>query len=354
VNDFMDFPRSRTLPPDIAIMVVDTKDFSRYRDAQQNRLAHLIPQVLEQAARDSGLAKLWTHQKFPDSTGDGFIVGFDSGLLPQVLDRYLDVLQAVLRQRDTELRAEGIKLRMRLSLNKGPVEMLKELAYGSPVGKTMIDTHRLVDAEPLRVLLDRSDPDVTFLAAAISENVIAEVVRTGYAGRKESEFVAAPVKIESKDFQGTAYLRVPVPSGDLLRYGLLGVQPGREENKDNGTVARPAPSPTPSASAAASVSVNKVSGRPRGRTVQLRDVNGGLHDHSVTTGNITGTTGVIGSVSGSGHTIVGRDIDQSHNTWNAGGDQYHARGDMAFGLRVSRSQQGGADEAQDTTPEVGA
>jgi hypothetical protein len=285
--DLSDTYGARDLPDQIAIMVVDAKAFSKHDDLQQDELVVAIPRVLEAACRRAELPELWAEKRFPDSTGDGFIIGFPPRLLARVVNRYIECLQIELRLAARTLPA-GARLRMRMSLNVGPVSLLNEALIDSPVGATMIDTHRLVDAAALRVLLDRSDPDITHLVAALSERVIEDTVRSGRAGRRLSEFVKAPVEIKAKDFCGTAYLRVPAPSGEVLALGVLGVQPLADEDSEN----RSEPGPEP-----------------------------------IDAGDIDGSIGVLGEVSGNQNTIAGRDLDQS----SAGRDAYRNQGDMNFG-----------------------
>jgi|GEM_PF-4011263 len=231
---------ARPLPGSTGIMVVDAERFSVHNDVQQHRLVPAIPDVLEHAAQLCELPQLWNDRKFPTSTGDGYVIGIDESLLPYVLHSYLNSLQIALRELNDELRPHGITLRMRLSLNTGPMAMIDDLRLSGPPGATVVDTHRLVDCPQLRTLLKKSDPAVTYLVAAISESVIAKAVRTGYAARAESEYVRTPVAISAKDYEGVAYLHVPSLSGDLLSHGLLGVQEPAEPEVDE-----PAPESAP-------------------------------------------------------------------------------------------------------------
>jgi len=282
-----DTNRSETveLPDIVAIMVVDTKGFSQHNDIQQDELTVLIPEVLEEACRRCGLEDLWEGRRFPDSTGDGYIIGFSPSFLPRVIDRYFDALQDELAMKLPRLKARDMRLRMRLSLDLGPARLLGDERVGSPVGNAMIATHRLVDAEPLRRLLDDSDPEVTLLAVALSQRVMEDVVAAGHTRRRvASEFVEAPVEMAKKGFAATAYLHVPAISGRLLRHGLLGARPG----PDHGT-------PKPSAG-------------PRPRTTVTRGV---------------------GSVDGNANVVAGRDVDQSRHDSTVHGDQYTAHRDMS-------------------------
>ncbi|MGH8877900.1 MAG: hypothetical protein ACRD0P_11240 [Stackebrandtia sp.] len=311
------FSEVRELPSTMAIMVVDSKGFSRYKDTQQSILASAIPDVLERAGERCGVPQLWGERRFPDSTGDGYIVGFDQRYLPYVVHGYLDALQAELHELNHhKLIGNGMSLRLRLSLNLGPVEQLQDVRLDSPVGTTMIDTHRLVDCDPLRGLLTRSDEKVTMLAAALSEQVMETVVRGGYSGRQESEFVPTVVTVEGKDFTGTAYLRVPAPSGDLLLSGLLETQkpeqPPGGEPSESGEV--PAPQPE---------SATTVAGT--GNLV-------GSGDDSSQLAN-SGAGAVTAGGDADGNITAGRDVKQENRHEVVHGDKYHADRDVHGGRR---------------------
>ena len=282
---------STDLPEIVAILVVDTRGFSQHNDVQQDELAPLIPELLQRACTRADLEDLWDQRQFPDSTGDGYLFGFNTRFLPKVIDRFFDALQDALAAAQPGLRSRNIRLRMRLGLNMGPATELRDSRVGSPVGNAMIATHRVVDADPLRSLLDHSDQDVTLLATAISRPVMEAAVETGWTTRHvPSEFVSVDVAIPRKNFQETAYLYVPRMSGELLKHGLIGVQ-GREK-------------PTDEPPATQTVAEQPAAARVK---------------HG------------IGSVSGTGNTVAnsGSSIDQSRHDNHVEGDQYNARRDIS-------------------------
>ncbi|WIM95552.1 hypothetical protein ACTOB_007669 [Actinoplanes oblitus] len=284
------------LPDLTAIMVVDTVKFSRHNDPQQDELAVLIPEVLEEACDRAGLEDLWAARQFPDSTGDGYLIGFAPGFLIRVVDRYFDALQEALRARVPRLRARNMRLRLRLSLDVGPARRLGDPRVGSPVGAAMIGTHRLVDARPLRALLEHSDPDVTLLAVALSDRVMTDVVAAGHTRRHvASEFAPCRLDIAEKDFSATAHLYVPALSGDILRHGLLGVLDRPTTDPE------PAPAPRPPRQPRARGGVGQVAGR--GNVVAGRDVD---------------------------NVVAGRDVDRSRHDTTVHGDQYTAHRDMSI------------------------
>lgn len=208
------------LPPYRAVLVVDAKEFGRNTDTGQAFLADMIPDVLSLAFERAGLADVWRDALFPHNTGDGVGIGFDTRHLPAVVSRLFDTLQDVLAERDRVLRARGrdVRLRMRASLNVGPVREAD--GSSSVVGATVINTHRLLDAAVVRDLLARSDPDHTFLAVVLSQRVFDDVVASEYATLPPSRLV--PTTVQVKEYVGAVYLYVPKLTGDLLAHGVDG------------------------------------------------------------------------------------------------------------------------------------
>jgi hypothetical protein len=253
------------LPPYRAVLVVDTKEFGSNPDPGQAILAQAIPDVVAQAFERAGLAHVWESALFPHNTGDGFGVGFDPRHLPTVVGRLFDVLQDVLAERDRRLRAldRRIRLRMRASLNVGPVHEPDPGGTASVVGRTVITTHRLLDSPPVREVLTRSDPEQTLLAVVLSQRVFDDVVASEYASLPTSRVV--PTFVQVKEFAGTVYVYVPNPSGDLLRHGV------GEDRRDVDS-AEPARAEPP-----AGAVTNIMTGTNTGTTVQVGHLRGGLH-----------------------------------------------------------------------------
>ena len=219
------------LPPYRAILVVDTKEFGGHSDRGQAVLADAVPDVLALAFERARLAHVWREALFPHGTGDGFGLGFDTRHLPAVVMRFFDTLQEVLAERNARFSggAPRVRLRMRASLNVGPV-----LAQGSgsgsaaAIGSAVITTHRLLDSPPVRDLLTRSDPEQTFLAVVLSQRVFEDVLLTEYAQLPPSMLVARRIGV--KEYTGTVHLYVPRPSGELLTHGFGGDEPPPAES----------------------------------------------------------------------------------------------------------------------------
>ncbi|EIE98452.1 hypothetical protein [Saccharomonospora glauca] len=300
------------------ILAVDVRRFSQHNDAQQEQIGKLLLVILREAAERARLGDIMENNVFRAFRGDGYLIGFNPNRVAEVVDRYFDSLQAELRRRAPELRAAEIELRLRASLHLGPVRSFNKLVADSPSGRIMVESGRMVDAKPVRALLDHSDPNVTLVATVLSEEVMKNVIEAGRTARQPSEFVAAPLRIEAKDYSGTGYLRVPVPSGDLLRYGLLHGQPEQadEEERDD------AKESTSSEGAWG----NTFNGNAQ-KVQQIRDVHGDVNDSSVYT-----------SIQGNGNNVAKGDINTTSQTISgpAYSGTFNTLGDSNFGSSSGR------------------
>ncbi|RSD13779.1 hypothetical protein [Amycolatopsis eburnea] len=250
------------LPPYRALLVVDTKGFGSNSDAGQGVLAALVPDVLAQAFERAGLGEVWQNALFPHGTGDGYGVGFEPRFLPAVVSKLFDALENVLAERDARLRATSryLRMRMRASLNVGPIREADGESSAVAIGAAVITTHRLLDSAPVRDVLTQSDPDQTFLSVVLSQRIFEDVLSSGFATLPKSRVV--PADVEVKEYRGTVYLYVPNPSGELLRTGI-GTEyekklAATEEARSEGTT-------------------NVISGMHGGTAIQIGRVHGDVH-----------------------------------------------------------------------------
>ena len=209
----------KQLPPYRALLIVDVKEFSARPGRYHQELTAAIPRILQQAFARCGLADLYEDAQFHGTTGDGYFLGFRPAVLPYLINPFLAALQDELDYRATVKSVSGPEqdLRMRVSVNVGPMEDAGHNAINDGSGDARIENHRLLDSEPVRELLSRSGP-VTRVAAIVSARAFEDAVVTGYADEAADLFVRVPVTV--KNYQGEAYLRVPKPSGDLLNNGF--------------------------------------------------------------------------------------------------------------------------------------
>lgn len=215
------------LPPYLALLGVDVKDFSGNPGRHHAELTEAIPGILRQTFNRCGLAELWEEMRFQFTTGDGYVLGFRSVLLPFLLNPFLPTLQEELDYRNevSSVSGQGRIIRMRVSINVGPVTDSGENRISDGSGDTRIEVHRLLDSPPVRDLLTRST-DTTCVAAIVSSRAFEDAVVAGFTDEDPNLYVEAPVEVKS--YQGTAYMRVPKPSGDLLTYGFRPAEPGEQ------------------------------------------------------------------------------------------------------------------------------
>lgn len=216
------------LPPYRAVVVVDMKNFSGERGRDHARITESIPMVLENAFRACGCGHVWDDVRFSNTTGDGYVVGFDTRWTPFLLNPVLSALQLELERQNRVVRGTAQPMRMRVSLTAGPMTDSGTNSISDGSGATRIEAHRMVDGEDVRAVLADSG-SATCVAAVVSEQVYRDVVVAGYSGEDPALYV--PVDVSVKAYRGAAYLRVPTPSGNLLRRGLV---PTEEDTDQTG------------------------------------------------------------------------------------------------------------------------
>ncbi|GII85740.1 hypothetical protein Ssi03_37300 [Sphaerisporangium siamense] len=190
------------------LLTVDAEKFSTHRDTDLPRLHMEIRHALVAACAASGLAEIWRSIRFLESTGDGLLAILPHEATPALIDRFPLQLQNALAAVAPELRAAGLRLRLRVALHAGLVDDARPEAPG--VSATTVGVCRLLDSEPLKEALRRSDPEVTFVAFALSEEVFTKYVVGGRTTLRPSQFT--PMHVTRKQFSGNAYLYVPTPS----------------------------------------------------------------------------------------------------------------------------------------------
>ncbi|QLE74872.1 hypothetical protein FGW37_27685 [Streptomyces rectiverticillatus] len=257
---------SRDLPPYRGILAVDAKDFTGRPAVEHVRITPLIPQLLQQALERAGLGQLWQDQRFANNTGDGFVFGFDPTALPRVIHPFLIELQELLTDYNIHATATG-GLRLRVSLHVGPLP--DSGAPGDGNGTPRNDTHRLLDSRPVRAMLAGSSENTTHVAAILSQRVFEDAVLSGYTRLHPDRFIEVAATVEDKNFQQSAWLHVPAPSGGLYDRRILG------EQQAAGTPSAPAEAPrTPAARPGTGSTVTYHQNRG---FVSHGDVHGGQH-----------------------------------------------------------------------------
>ncbi len=190
------------------LLVVDAERFSAHRDSDLPGLHREIRAAVTAACEASGLGEVWKAVRFLESMGDGILATLPHEAIPALIDPFPLWLQEALAETAPWLRTRGIRLRLRAALHVGLLDDERHDAPG--VSTAIIDVNRLLDADPLRDALRRSDPDVTLTAFLLSEEVFGTYVEGGRTGLHPGR--CTKVRARVKRFDRPAYLYVPVPS----------------------------------------------------------------------------------------------------------------------------------------------
>ncbi|MDT0449912.1 hypothetical protein [Streptomyces hesseae] len=225
------YTRSRPLPGYRGILAVDTKGFTGHPAIEHEAISRAVPELLETAFARAGLRELWNDRKFPASTGDGYVFGFDPALMPFVIHPLLLTLQDVLT--DFNVLSHGaVPIRLRVSLHVGPLPDTGDEFGGN--GTVRNDTHRLLDSRPVKAVLASHKESITHVAAILSGRCYEDAVASGYTGLHPDHFVEVVATVDGKPFAQQAWIYVPQPSGPLY-----------EEDPADGTGTEPAPREDP-------------------------------------------------------------------------------------------------------------
>ncbi|MGK4584854.1 hypothetical protein [Kitasatospora sp. HPMI-4] len=211
--------RSRHLPPYRGIVAVDAKDFTGYPAIEHGVISQAVPQLLERALERAGVEEVWNHRRFPASTGDGYVFGFDPAWMPFMIHPWLHTLQDVLTEFNVHS-VGAVRIRLRVSLHIGPLPDSGGEFDGN--GTPRNDTHRLLDSRPVKAMLAASNENITHVAAILSDRCYQDAVAGGYTGRHPDHFIEVPATVEGKRFDQRAWLYVPEPSGSLYDRRVLG------------------------------------------------------------------------------------------------------------------------------------
>ncbi|MGA4846091.1 hypothetical protein ACOBQB_07435 [Streptomyces sp. G5(2025)] len=206
------YTRSRPLPPYRGVLAVDAKDFTGRPAIEHEAVSRAVPELLKTALSKAELQDLWCDRKFPASTGDGYVFGFDPTRMPFVIHPFLLSLQDVLT--DFNVLSHGaVPIRLRVSLHVGPLPDTGDEFGGN--GTARNDTHRLLDSRPVKAVLASHKESITHVAAILSDRCYEDAVASRYTGRHPDHFVEVAATVDGKPFSQRAWIYVPQPSGPL-------------------------------------------------------------------------------------------------------------------------------------------
>lgn len=182
-----------------AVVAVDARDFSSLPSRGMQQVNQDIRSLLSVAMSSIGLSSSWEQRSFGQHTGDGYVAGVDPEYLPALVGCFPGALHELLCEHS---RPDGHPLQLRVSVHVGPLP-------DSGLGVPMVETHRLLDDENLRRLLNRANPRFTPVAMIISERAHEDVFSsgqpTGGAGPEEFE----PHLVRVKAFEKSAWVHIP-------------------------------------------------------------------------------------------------------------------------------------------------
>ncbi|MGW0391559.1 hypothetical protein ACWDYJ_11805 [Streptomyces sp. NPDC003042] len=206
---------SGALPAPLGILGFDLVGFTELADVQLAPMSALIPDLVHRALVTAGMGELWDTKRFPASTGDGIVFGFDHCALPSVLSPFLDVLEEELVKHNAS--SPGPRVRLRVAVHLGPLP--DDGSPGDGNGTARNDTHRLLDSVPVKQALAQAEPEATHVAAIISQRVYEDVVLGGHTTLHPAHCLKVDATVPGKRFSQPAWVYVPRPSGSLLHIG---------------------------------------------------------------------------------------------------------------------------------------
>ncbi|MET7639519.1 hypothetical protein [Streptomyces sp. NPDC005438] len=292
---------SRELPPYRGLVAVDAKDFTGHQAIEHGSISEAIPELLRASLERAELPDVWEGRRFPNSTGDGYVFGFEPAVLPFIIHPWLRVLQEVLVEYNVH--SLGVRpIRLRVSLHVGPLPDSGRESDGN--GTPRNDTHRLLDSRPVKAMLAASSQNVTQVAAILSDRCFQDAVVSGYTGRHMDHFIEVPATVEGKTFAQRAWLYVPTPSGNLYDRRVIGDQVVDDQERGRSSED---PAPEPSERGGRRSSVTTVSGD--GSNLNLGTVHGGQSVHTVDGGGDY----VAGNKAGTVHGTQGDNVRGDKN-----------------------------------------
>ncbi|QVQ52794.1 hypothetical protein J4H86_02905 [Spiractinospora alimapuensis] len=303
------------LPPYHAVLVVDAEKFSHNPSQDQGTLHNMLRDALRMAFEDADLTRLWENASFPQSTGDGYIVGVEPAYLPFLIHPLMDKLQSVLDEMQPSLAYanRSMRLRLRAAIGVGPLPNSGGARNDDGIGAAMNETHRILNSPALYEAMNTSDPETTLVAVGLTQRVFEDAVLSGCSGVRARLFTKASADLPNKGFSAPVYVYVPRPSPGTTVTGTLAT-PDAPPTESGADQPEPVQEDTSKeASSGSDGSTNNNSGTV-GNLVQGRDLK------DVTLGDRTETHhhGGIGGINGNVETAFG----SVHGPVNTGsGDQ---------------------------------
>lgn len=238
-------PSWEPLWPYRAVLAVDARNFSALDSKGMQQVNADIPPLLAQALSTSNVSAHWERRVFGQHGGDSYVAGMDPEVLPALVGCFPDALRAALARRRAEAPAAP-PLQLRISIHVGPLPT-------SGLGVPMVHTHRLLDDDALRAVLNRANPEITNTVVVISQRVFEDVFESGCVNGDvlPDQFVRHLVRV--KKFRQPAYVHIPGFDWRLADPNIF--EPLDTTDKDTESPA-PAPGASPQAASSAPSTVS--------------------------------------------------------------------------------------------------
>jgi hypothetical protein len=183
-------------------MAVDAQAYGRNDDRRQSEIQNDLPRLLTRAADGAGLNRSQWHVQ-PKGDEELAVYPMD-GTEPRLVDDFVRHLVWELEEYN-RTRVPAARMRLRLAVDHGPVE----LASNGFAGSTVVAVSRLLGSSHLyEALRDHEQADLVLL---LSDHVYRSTVGSGHTTLSRSDFREVAVRV--KEFESVAWLRVPGQHG---------------------------------------------------------------------------------------------------------------------------------------------
>ena len=179
-------------------LAADASGYGRSDDRRQSEIHHDLPRLMSRAAAGAGLDRSQWHIQ-PKGDEELAVYPMD-GSEPRLVDDFVRYLAWELKEYNA-VRIPALRLRLRLAVDHGPVE----LAPNGFAGATAVAVSRLLGSDHLyEALRVHEQADLVVL---LSDHVYRSTVGSGHTTLTSTDF--REVRVRVKEYEATAWLRVP-------------------------------------------------------------------------------------------------------------------------------------------------
>ncbi|MEV8597614.1 hypothetical protein [Streptomyces sp. NPDC052012] len=198
-------PDAVDVPPELALLVVDMKEYSQIPEAKMAPTRADLDDILATVFAQSGIGEVTTLESAVKDRGDGAIFVLPARHAARLVDPFLVHLSQALDRHEQNRLASAPPIRLRASVHVGPLEPPDHR------GDAANDACRLVDSDAARQALAAAVDHGVPLSAAVSDTVFRRTVRAGRTpALREQHFQRSTARVDNKPcFEETCWLFVP-------------------------------------------------------------------------------------------------------------------------------------------------